>query len=272
MTRRTSLGLWSGFGVLVVAVIAWAVVAQGQRGGAQQPPPVRQAVQVTHVKPDMVNAYQDLLKNELIPNLKKAGIAYRWTWRNGPFGDNYTFVSEQPITSYAQYDQPGALQRAIGAEGVAKFDAKLWPMIVSQHTYAQTLRQDLSIPSASGQPPALLAVQIFQIGPGKGNDFTSIMTSDYLPNFKKAGLKDFRVYAMNFGAAAGQLVTLRGISKFAELDEPGLLNKAGLTTEQAQQVNGRRAAIASVIENDVVRLVPELSFGSMSSSRPPSAN
>jgi hypothetical protein len=267
MTRRTSVALGSAFAVLILAVVAWVVVAQGQRGGAQQPPPQRQRVEVTHVKPEMVQAYQDLIKNELIPNLKKAGIAYRWTWANGPSGDSFTFVNEQPIANFAQYDQPGALQRAIGADGVAKFQAKQRPMIVSQHTYVQTLRQDLSMLSASGQAAPFIVVQIFQVAPGKGNDFTSIMTSDYLPNYKKAGLKDFRVYAMNFGAPGGQIVTVRGISKYAELDEPGLLNKAGLDQQQAQQLNQRRAAIASVIENNLNRFVPEMSFGSMAPAR-----
>ena len=262
MTRRTSIGLGSTIAVLV-AVVVWVVIAQGQRGGTQQPPPQRQRVEVTHVKPDMLQAYQDLIKSELIPNLKKAGIAYRWTWANGPSGDSFTFVNEQPIANYAQYDQPGALQRVIGADGAAKFQAKLRPMIVSQHIYVQTLRQDLSILSASGQAAPFIAVQIFQVAPGKGNEFTSLMTSDYLPNYKKAALKDFRVYAMNFGAPGGQIVTVRGIAKYAELDEPGLLNKAGLSQEQVQQLNQRRAPIASVIENELARFVPEMSFGSM---------
>src|SRR5215471_14170746 len=123
MTRRTSVGLGSAIAVLILAVVGWIVVAQGQRGGAQQAPPQRQRVEVTHVKPEMVQAYQDLIKDELIPNLKKAGIAYRWTWANGPAGDSFTFVNEQPIANYAQYDQPGALQRVLGADGVAKYQA-----------------------------------------------------------------------------------------------------------------------------------------------------
>ena len=87
------------------------------------------------------------------------------------------------------------------------------------------------------------------------------MTSDYLPNYKKAGVKDFWVYAVNFGAPGGQIVTVRPIAKYAELDEPGLLAKAGVTGDAAARIGARRAATATVIGNELVRYVPDLSFG-----------
>ena len=192
--------------VLLTVAMAWTTVgsAQEQRGGRggaaaappQQvaPPAQRVQVVVTQVKPDMVGTYQDLIKNEANPGLKKAGVPYRWTWANGPSGQGFTFVSVQPIANYAQFDQPGMLQKAIGADGVANYNAKLRPTIVSQHAYIETLRQDLSIQSNSGTPLAFAVIQTFQVAPGKGDEFTASMTSDYLPNFKKAGVKDFWAY------------------------------------------------------------------------------
>jgi len=254
--------------VALAVATAWAAVgsAQGQRGGrgqgaASAAPPQRVQVQVTQVRPDMVGTYQDLIKNEANPGLKKGGVPWRWTFANGPSGQGFTFGSVQPIANYAQFDQPGALGRAIGADGVANYNAKLRPTIVSQHTYIETLRQDLSIQSNSGTPPAFLVVQSFQIAPGKGDEFTKSMISDYLPNYRKAGVKDFWVYAVNFGAPGGRIGTVRPIAKYAELDEPGLLAKAGVTGDAAAQIGARRAAIATVINNDLLRYVPELSFG-----------
>ena len=260
-TRKTVL--LSGAAVLLAVGVAWTIMgrAQGGQGAAQQPPPQRIAVQVTQVRPDMVGTYQDLIKNEANPGLKKAGVAYRWMWANGPSGQAFTFVSVQPITNYAQYDQPGALQRALGADGVASYNAKLRPTIVSQHAYIQTLRQDLSILSGSSTPPAFAVIQVFQVAPGKGDEFTSSMTSDYLPNYRKAGVKDFWAYATNFGAPGGQILTVRPIATYAELDQPGLLNRAGLSAEAAAKIGARRAAVATVIDNEAVRFVPDLSFG-----------
>lgn len=58
-----------------------------------------------------------------------------------------------------------------------------------------------------------------------------------------------------------QISQIRLISKYAELDEPGLLGKAGLTQEQIQALLARRNAVASVVSNEIVRYVPELNFG-----------
>jgi hypothetical protein len=258
-------------GFLVAAAVGVAAagtsmgLAQG-RGGAttQQAPPQRTLLQIAQVKPDMIGTFEDLIKNELIPAQKKAGVAYRWTFANGPMGgQGFTFVGVQPITSYAQFDQGPAIQRAMGADWYANYNAKLRATLVSTRSFVQTLRADLSIQSGSPTAPPLAQVQTFQVAPGKGEEFTRIMTSDYLPNYKKAGVKDFWAFAINFGdVPAGQIVTVRSLSKYADLDGPGLLQKAGLSPEAAAQINARRAAVASGVSNTVVRFVPEMSFGS----------
>ena len=259
-TRKTVLV--SGAAVLLAIGIAWTIMgrAQGGQGGAAGPPPQRFVVAVTHIKPDMIGTYEDLIKNIANPALKKAGVPWRWTWATVS-GQGFTRISVTPVANYAELDQPAPLQRGLGADGVANYNAKLRQTIESTHTYGVTLRQDLSIQSNSSTPPAFAVIQAFQVAPGKGDEFTKSMTADYLPNYKKAGVKDFWVYATNFGAPGGQIVTVRPISKFAELDQPGLLNRAGLSAEAAGQIGARRAAIASVIDNEVQRFVADLSFG-----------
>lgn len=249
--------------ILVAVAAAWTIVGSAQqRGAAPAAPPQRSVVTVTQIKPDMLATYQDLVKNTLLPAVKKAQLAsYLWTFTNGPSGQGFTFIAMRPIANYAQLDQTNVLQRAMGEAAAASYNAKVRATIVSQHTYIQTARQDLSIQSNATTPPALGVVQIFQVAPGKGNDFTASMTSDWLPAFRKAGVKDFWAFAQNFGGPAGQIVTVRPIAKFAELDEPGILNKAGLSAEAIAPIVARRNAVATVIENNLVRFVPDLSFG-----------
>jgi hypothetical protein len=107
-------------------------------------------------------------------------------------------------------------------------------------------------------------VQDFQVIPGKNGEFADIMTKEYLPAMKKAGVRDFWVYNTNFGGPGGRVTTVRAISKYAELDpQPGggLLVQGGLTQQAAQQLNARRAALFSGTETNIYRYVPELSFG-----------
>ena len=258
-TRKTVLV--SAAAVLLGAGVVWTIMGRAQGGGgAQQPPSQRIIVAVTQVKPEMIGTYEDLIKNIANPALQKAGVPWRATWATVS-GQGFTRISVQPLANYATLDQPGALQRGLGAEGVANYNAKLRPTIESTQTYMQTLRQDLSIQSGSSTPPVFAVVQAFQVAPGKGDEFTKSMTEDYLPNYRKAGVKDFWAYAGNFGGPGGQIVTVRPIGKYAELDQPGLLNRAGLNPEAAGKIGARRAAVATVIENQVIRFVAELSFG-----------
>lgn len=265
MTTTRKLRLLSATAMLLAVATSWTIVslAQGQ-GAAAQPPPQRIRIQVTQVKPDMVDAYQNIIKSELIPGLKKAGLPWLWTYATGPIGQGFTFVNAQPVTNYAQYDQPGALQKALGADGVAKYNARLRPTLVSTNAWIQTLNPNMSIMSDSSAPPPLVVVQDFQVIPGKNGEFGDIMTKEYLPAMKKAGVKDFWVYNTNFGGPGGLVSTVRAIAKYAELDpQPGggLLVQGGLTQQAAQQLNARRAALISSTETNIYRYVPELSFG-----------
>src|SRR5438132_6175408 len=137
MSKR-STGVVRGAILLAAVAVTWiAVRAQGQRGGAQgaaaqQAPPVRMRIQITQVKPDMSRTYQDLITSTVVPGLKKTGQPWQWVFTTGAVGQANTFITARPVANYAEFDQPGALQRAIGADGVASFQAKITPTIVSQ--------------------------------------------------------------------------------------------------------------------------------------------
>ena len=256
---------------VALAATTWAPIglAQGQRGaGAPQPPPIRFRVQVSQIKPEMVPAYQDLIKNDLLPALKKAGQTWQWAFTSGPVGQNFTYVTVSPVTNYAQFDQqPSPVAQALGPAGIANLGAKFRQTVASQQAYIDTLRQDLSIVSNSDTPPAIVVIQALQIAPGKGQEFTNVITTDWLPLFKKAGWKDVWFTNRTFGGPPG-VAQIRFLSKYAELDEPGLLQKAGLTPEQIQALLARRNAVASVVNNEILRYVPDLSFGMPAMPRP----
>src|SRR5438034_1215771 len=164
---------------VVVGLLAWSSIGAAQRqAGAGQgrgastaaqttPAPVRISVATTHVKPDMIGVYEDLIKNEANPALKKVGVPYRWTFAEFIAGQNYTMVSVQPVPNFAQYDQGPILTRALGADGAANYNAKLRSTIVSTETKILTVQRPMSINSASTTPPTYLQVQRILVAPGK---------------------------------------------------------------------------------------------------------
>ena len=262
---RTRTKGWAPLALAAFAIAtSWVAVsgAQGQRGaGAQPPPPIRVRIQMAQVKPDMVDTYQDIIKNDIIPALKKVGQpAWRWTFTSGIVGQGFTFAAVTPVTNYAEFDQQGQFQQVIGPAQAAAIGAKFRQTVVSTQSYIDTMRQDLSIVSNSPTPPSLVVIQTLQIAPGKGQEFTKVITDDWLPLYKKVGWKDVWYYTRTFGGPPA-VSQIRLISKYAELDEPALLQKAGLTQEQIQALLARRNAVASVVGSEILRYVPELSFG-----------
>lgn len=262
-TRRAGI-VWL-IATFVIFGIAWTAEesAQAQVGAAaqQEPPPQRISVTTTQVKPDMLTTWQDLIRNEAVPALKKAGIPWRHVYANGPLGgQGFTFVTVTPIVNYAQYDQPAPLQRALGVDGVAKYNAKLRPTIVSTYTVIQTLIQNASLQSYSSTPPSLARVATMQLLPGKAQEFAAITTSEFLPALKKAGVTDYLVFATSYGGPNTQRTIVTMHANYAELDTPPALVKA-LGAEAAQTLNQKRGALVASTEATVLRFVPELSYG-----------
>jgi hypothetical protein len=253
-------------GCIVIATF-WAMAssagAQGAPAAQQQTPPVRVRVQVTQVKPDMVQRWQEITRTEAIPAQKKGGIAWRHTFAaGGPLGQGSTFIIVTPVTNFAQFDQPNAVRRALGDDAYAKYNAKIQATVVSSHATIDTFQPNSSIESHSTTPPALVVVQSIQVLPGRGTDYTNLWRSDYLPSYRKAGVKDLWLFTTTYGAPLGRVITVRPISKYAELDlQPGLLQRGGLSPEAAQKINARRDTLISSMETEVQRFIPELSFG-----------
>lgn len=228
-------------------------------------PPSFQRIQVvtTVVKPDMVDAWQQFVRAETIPALKKAGLPFRFTYANGgPVGPGFTFVTVTPVENFAQFDQGPAIRRVLGEQGFAKYNAKLRPMLVSTHSVVQTLLRDASLQSGMTSSPPLLRIQTVQLLPGKGQEWNRVTTEEFHPALKKIGAGDYWVYATSMGGSSLQRTIVTPLAKWADLDQPGPLGRA-LGQEAAQKINQRRDALTSGSEVAVLRYLPDLSFGSV---------
>jgi len=247
--------------VVIAAIAIAAFVAVSRAQGPAQPPAQRIVVTITQLRPDMVITWEDLQKNEMIPAQKKTGLTWRHTLGNGASGQSFTRVSIGPLASYAQLDMPGGfITRAVSAEANANYNAKIRPTILSQQQSILTLQVDESILSNSTTIQPLQLVQVFHVAPGKGADFAASLREDYLPPYKKAGVKDYWVYNTNQGQPGTVLV--RPIANYAELDKPALLVQAGLTQDQQTKIAARRnATLGGATETEVYRFIPELSYG-----------
>lgn len=206
----------------------------------------------------MIDAYHALVRDELVPAQKKAGLPWRATYRPASYGDAFTFVAVLPVANYAQFDQPNPVQKALG-DRAAKFNQRLRQMILSRETIGQTLQPEFSIESGSTTHAPLILVQQRKLLPGRAAEFNQLLTSQLLPAYRKAGIKDFWMHFTNFGAPIGR-TSVRPIASFAELDSPQSPLAKALGAEAAQKINQQLIAMTDTLENTVMRLVPELSY------------
>jgi len=246
--------------VIVAAITIAAFVAVSRAQAPAQPQQPRLVVTTTQLKPDMIVTWEDLQRNELIPAQKKAGLPWRHTLGNGVSGQAFTRVTIGPLERYAQLDMPAFITRAVSAEANANFNAKNRQTILSQRQAIVTFQVNDSIVSNSATMLPLQVVQVFHTLPGKGAEFAASLREDYLPAYKKAGVKDFWVFTTNQGDPGTVLV--RPIANYAELDKQPLLVQAGVTQDQQAKIGARRlATLAGAPETTVFRFIPELSYG-----------
>lgn len=268
MAMRNTRIAWA-LTLLIGLVIAWTTAGgavRAQTGSATQapaaggPPPARTLVTTTQVKPDMVDAYVALIQKEAIPALKKTGLAWRWTFASGPVGPGFTFVTAQPIQNYAQFDKGPRLREALGPEGLAQYNAKLRPMLVSTSSMIETLVPSASILGPADKPPAWIIRSTLEVLPGRGQEWTQITRDEFLPALKKAGVTDSWVFATNFGGSPAQRSIVTPIANWAQLDTQAPLIRA-IGAEAAQKLNLKRNALTTNPEVTIWRYVPELSYG-----------
>src|SRR5437868_132323 len=75
-------------------------------GRAQSPPPAPWIqLTVVQVEPAMVDEYL-ALQREMVPRLRRAGIAWRTVSRTEVFGDSFRFLIAVPLQALATLDAP----------------------------------------------------------------------------------------------------------------------------------------------------------------------
>ena len=244
-----------GFGFLALAGL---IAASPAVVSSQAPPPQLFSLNVVTVRPDMMRAYIDLQKAEIIPALQKGGQAFRETWRTATFGDPFMFAHVAPISGFDQFDGQSPMVKALGEQGYAALLAKLRPMIASQRMHALRTRPDLSFVTEGAPRPTMAILTVVHVQPTKLLEFESFIKGEWIPAVKKGGAKGYTVVQVLYGGGSTEFHTLVGIDKYADLASHPATRALG--EDGLNKMMAKSGAFASSIERSVVRMDPELSF------------
>jgi len=269
--RRITARVFQTF--LVTALLLNAALSQpdfaqttntnsGQTAAAAAAADQRQWLSITmvSVKPEMITEFQNFVKNETNPALRKGGAMWREVWQTtAAAGDAFEYVIVAPIDNFAQYDGPSPLEKGLGKEGLAAWQTKASRYVNGVRRLVIRTRPDLSYEGKRTGPPKLAVVSHLHVAPGRRQDFENYTRNDFLPVVKQ-GQATYRVAETIFGGDANEFITLTLRESFADIDK-GAVAVQVLGAEGAAKLLQKLPAGTLVhVERYLARFVPELSL------------
>ena len=244
-------------GAVALSLVPASVSLAQQQGSA--PARTRYAVTVVRIKPDMLNEWLDLQKNEVIPAQKKAGATQR-TILQTAVGNSFEYTILTPYPSFEAADGVGALARALGPEGAARLNAKTRKCIEQQRTYLSNRVNDLTI-DAGAAPVSRISVR--RALPGKQQEYLDFIKTDLLAAYKKAKadgkIAGYSVWIRGVGAPVGEIALNIDYNKFADMDAGDPLVLA-LGQAAVTKLNAKRDSLSTAVQTNIRRRVADLSF------------
>jgi hypothetical protein len=221
-----------------------------------QSTPTTYRTSIYHLKPDMVNEWVDMEKNEVVPALKKAGVKTRNVYVTAAFGNAGEYLITQPFDNFSEFDGPNPLVRALDGPGAARLLTKLAKCEVSVNSYENIRLLDIS--NVFDPPAAIVVSARYHITAGKLPEFRELVKSEILPVYKKAKVS-LIVSQRGPGANPSDVTMVTGYTKMADMQGgPFLVQQLGQAG--ADKVAAKFAGIRTLAEVVVRRRVAELSF------------
>ena len=250
-------------GVFVVAAQSNGVLAQTPSPTPAGPPvPELLSITVVSVKPGMVPQFQEFMKSNTNPALKKGGLKWRAVWQSTTAaGDAFEYALVAPMTKFAEYDGPSVIEKALGAPGSAAWQAKAGSFVNTVRRYIVRTRPDLSNYVARSGPPKIAVITSIRVAQNRNTDFENYIRNDFVPVMKQAQV-GYSVSQTIFGGDASEYVTLTLREAFADLDKGPVIVQALGADGATKLLQKLPAGTITHIERSIIRYVPELSFGS----------
>lgn len=213
------------------------------------------------VKPEMMAEFQNLIKNDTNPGLRKGGVLSRDVWqRTAAAGDAFEYIIVAPIEKMSQFDGPSPLEQGLGKEGFAAWQAKASRLVTSVRRYVMRTHPDMSYEGKMTGPPKLAVVTTVYVAPGRSQDYENYIKNDYLPVVKQSQAAGFWVAEAIFGGDANEYISLLLRDNFADIDK-GPVTVQVLGAEGARKLGQKLpAGTVTRIERSLIKYVPELSI------------
>jgi hypothetical protein len=244
---------------IVHAVVATALLIGGP-ASAQEGGTGTTRLLVTHVRvpPAKVGMWLELQRNEVVPALKKAGLAGYTTYQT-VVGEVAEFVIVRPF-AFAELDGTDPLDRLLGTAAAAALRAKLGECTESMHRSIENRHDDLYLDPGAA---AVLFVSRYRAMPGRARDYMSFVRTEMYPVMKQAQedgtFAGLSVTTSVQGGEPGIITLNMHYDKFAPLDGPPPVAKT-LGPQGTAAFLAKGTGLITQLDQSILRRVAELSF------------
>ena len=219
--------------------------------------------QIVQVRPDKLDDFIELYRDEINPALRRAGVPWRSAWQSGEFGNVYERLFVEPLASFADLDGGGALARGLDARQLDRVLDRLREYTESRRTYAVLYRSDLSVESDDVSGLSIARLSNVQVAPGRGAEFEAFLRTN-LDNFREAGVV-FGVYQRVFGPGPAVWQIVENLRSYGELARGTILRAFG---DEREQAAADLAGIVTSVERVVLEYDDELSYRTVTPPTP----
>lgn len=249
MLTRTNTHLLAA----LILVVAFSIDCLAQ-GSAQ---PAWITITTTKVKPEMRTQFEEYLK-QVTAVYKKDGTPWVLTLETIA-GDTTEYMTLVPLMKFADLDGPSTPGGVFGQEKWGSLSRKIARCYSAQTRQYATPLPALEINKA-GAPMGLYWVETrSQVIQEKMDAYLDWLKDEYRPALEKAGVEGFHVSILVFGAAGGEIVSMRMLKNLAEIDEGSILTRA-LGSDEARTVSAKGASLVLGTSTRILRLRPNLTY------------
>lgn len=244
------------FAMIMIAAAFAATTSYAQQAAKSE----RLMVTIVNVKPELVDEYEAFVKSETNPALQRAGVKWRRVWKTAVIGTAFEYIYAQPLESYSEFDGPGPIERALGKEGAAAWNAKSRRFLTSVRRMIINTRPDLSYDPGRTGDPAVAVVTHAIAAQGRNAELEKWVTSDLLPAMRQAKVPAYTVSQVHLGGNANEYITLVHHNDMAELEKGPPVYRV-MSKEAGDKLYAKLSPGALVeVRRYVVRYAADLSF------------
>ncbi len=256
MKRATVCLCISALLILMSTALTGSSFAQAKKAQTAAPAPASaMRIMELKLKSGMGLEFENWLKTDIVPSLKKSPIAFFSVWKIEQFGDPDKYYLVLPMTPMAQLDQPNPFMKQMGPEGATALMAKIQRFVDSSRFYFLEGVPGLTVEPKPGYAVKFAVLVTNYVAPGREPEFER-NSKEIMAIVAKTNAKGFMTSKLGLGGNPNQYSTLVPFDSFSDMGQfAPAFAKAVATAKLSPE-----AGIVTHREYEVIREISELSF------------